>query len=141
MKYFRYRLFDETPDLSAPLSSLVGANPLNDYAQEIRANNDHFWHDLVTGEKLPRDITKKLMLIVSELAEAMEGDRKNLMDDHLPNRKMFDCEIADAFIRLFDLAGEYIPDLEEIINEKREYNAHLADHKTENRLSQGGKKY
>jgi hypothetical protein len=46
------------------------------------------------------------MLIVSELAEAMEGDRKNLMDDHLPNRPMVEVEIADAFIRLLDLGGK-----------------------------------
>ena len=39
------------------------------------------------------------MLTISEIAEAMEGERKNLMDDHLPHRKMAEVEIADAYIR------------------------------------------
>lgn len=45
------------------------------------------------------------MLIVSELAEAMEGDRKSLMDDHLPEYKAFDVELADAAIRCLDWLG------------------------------------
>jgi hypothetical protein len=45
-----------------------------------------------------------MMLVISEIAEAMEGDRKDLLDDHLPNHKMFKVEIADAMIRLLDLA-------------------------------------
>ena len=36
------------------------------------------------------------MLIVSEIAEAMEGERKDLMDDKLPHRKMAEVELADA---------------------------------------------
>lgn len=48
-----------------------------------------------------------MMLVVSEIAEAMEGDRKDLMDDHLPEFKAFDVELADAMIRLLDLAGAY----------------------------------
>jgi len=51
------------------------------------------------------------MLTTSELAEALEGDRKNLMDDKLPQYKMFDVEIVDTFIRLFDIAGHLIPNL------------------------------
>lgn len=48
-----------------------------------------------------------MMLIVSEFAEAMEGHRKGLNDDHLPEFKAFDVELADAMIRLLDLAGAY----------------------------------
>ena len=46
-----------------------------------------------------------MMLIVSELSEAIEGCRKNLMDDKLPQYPMFDVELADAMIRLLDVAG------------------------------------
>lgn len=45
------------------------------------------------------------MLVVSELAEAMEGDRKSLPDTHLPHHPMFDVELADAAIRLLDMIG------------------------------------
>lgn len=52
-----------------------------------------------------RDLEALLMLVVSELAEAMEGDRKHAMDDHLPNRLMLEVELADAAIRVYDIAG------------------------------------
>lgn len=50
-------------------------------------------------------ITSAMMLVVTELAEAAEGFRKDLDDDHLPHHKMFDVELADAAIRLLDIAG------------------------------------
>lgn len=48
-----------------------------------------------------------LQLVNTEIAEATEGDRKNLMDDHLPNRKMAEVELADTMIRALDFAGRY----------------------------------
>jgi len=54
-----------------------------------------------------RDVYQTLQLVSTELAEATEGERKNLMDDHLPHRKMGEVELADAIIRLLDLAGRY----------------------------------
>ena len=89
----------------------------------------------------PHVVPAKLCLIHSEISEAMEGDRKDLMDDHLPNRKMLEVELADAAIRIFDLAGALNFDLGGAIVEKMEYNAHRADHKLENRKKNNGKKY
>ncbi len=51
------------------------------------------------------------MLAVSELAEAMKGHRQDLMDDKLPHRKMFEVELADALIRIFDTAAVFCDDL------------------------------
>jgi len=48
-----------------------------------------------------------MMLVISGLAEAVEGDRKDLQDDHLPQYKMLHVEIADAFIRLLDSAAAW----------------------------------
>jgi NTP pyrophosphatase (non-canonical NTP hydrolase) len=83
----------------------------------------------------------RLMLIVSELAEAMEGHRKNLMDDKLPHRKMQEVELADALARICDLAGEMNYDLGGALAEKLAYNAQRADHKPEARAAAGGKAY
>lgn len=48
-----------------------------------------------------------LQLVSTEIAEATEGERKNLNDDHLPARKMGEVELADALIRVLDVAGRY----------------------------------
>ncbi len=76
-------------------------------AGEIHAENVAAgWWDGWLDYKPARHKTA-MMLVISELAEAMEGDRKDLMDDHLPHHQMFDVELADAAIRLLDLAGAY----------------------------------
>jgi len=87
------------------------------------------------------DVPKLLMLCVSELAEAMEGHRKNKMDDHLPDRSAFEVELADAVIRICDMAGGFDLDLSGAINDKLEYNTKRLDHKLSNREKNGGKKY
>lgn len=89
----------------------------------------------------PLLFSNKLMLVVSELGEAMEGDRKSKMDDHLPHRPMREVELADAVIRIFDLAGGFGLDLPGAIVEKLAYNKQRADHKLENRAKEGGKAY
>lgn len=86
-------------------------------------------------------IPTKLCLIHSEISEAMEGDRKGLMDDHLPHRTMLEVELADAVIRIAELAGALGLDLGGAIAEKMAYNARRADHKPEARAAVGGKAY
>lgn len=54
-----------------------------------------------------RNVYELLQLVVTEIAEATEGERKDLMDDHLPHRKMGEVELADALIRLLDMAGAW----------------------------------
>jgi NTP pyrophosphatase (non-canonical NTP hydrolase) len=83
----------------------------------------------------------RFMLMVSEIAEAMEGDRKNIYDDHLPHRKMVEVELADALIRIFDFAGGMNLDLGSAVAEKLQYNQTREDHKPENRAKEGGKRY
>lgn len=81
------------------------------------------------------------MLVVSEVSEAMEGHRKNLPDDKLPHRPMVEVELADAVIRIADLAGALGLDLGGAIAEKMAFNATRPDHKPENRKLENGKKY
>lgn len=100
-----------------------------------------WWTDLNTGEPLQRNKGEMLMLMVSEISEAMEGERKDLMDDKLPHRRMAEVELADALIRIFDYAGAYDYDLAGAMIEKMEYNAQRSDHKPENRALANGKKF
>lgn len=103
-----------------------------------------WWANQKTGEQVinnPMCFSQKLMLIVSELAEAMEGDRKNLQDDKLPHRPMREVELADALIRIFDTAGAYGMDIGGALVEKMAFNAQRPDHKPENRAAAGGKAY
>jgi hypothetical protein len=100
-----------------------------------------WWHDSITGAPLQRNFGELIALIHSELSEALEGDRKDLMDDKLPQYKMADVEMADVLIRLCDLAGARGVNLGEITVAKLAYNRQRADHKPANRALEGGKKY
>lgn len=116
---------------------------LNELSKEIHEANvaAGWWSNIKTGERLNRNVGELLCLVHSEISEAMEGYRKNLMDDKLSHRKMFEVELADALIRIFDIAGAHNLDLGGAIAEKRAFNAVRADHKVENRLKEDGKKF
>ncbi len=117
------------------------------------AKKSGWWTDLKTGQDLtsvvmwdaflqPKvNVAEKLCLIHSEISEAMEGHRKGLMDDKLPKRTALEVELADAAIRIFDLAGGLGLDVAGAIVEKLEYNATRSDHLPENRKAIGGKAY
>lgn len=111
-----------------------------------------WWFDPKTGTPLRDEIragtrfgkalvAEKLALIHSEVSEALEGHRKGLMDDKLPHRPMIEVELADAVIRIADLAGGLGLDLGGAITEKLAYNAIRPDHKIEARQAEGGKAY
>ena len=113
-----------------------------------------WWTDLVTGESLvgykegpeipsnaKRDVLNLLCLVHSEVSEACEGVRKNLPDDKLTHRSMFETELADTLIRIFDLAGAHNLDLAGAVREKLKYNKVREDHKIENRMTGNGKKF
>ena len=107
--------------------------------------------DLIQVIKSPADgmqkllggaiVAQKLCLTHSEVSEGMEGHRKGLMDDKLPHRTMLEVELADAVIRIADLAGALGLDLGGAIAEKVAYNAVRPDHKAEARAAAGGKAY
>lgn len=109
----------------------------------VLARNSGWWDggDPNTDTSNPLHFSNKLVLIHSEISEAMEADRKNAPDDKLPHREGREVELADAMIRILDLAGGYDMDLAGAIAEKLQYNAQRADHKPKNRAKEGGKKY
>lgn len=69
-----------------------------------------WWTNIQTGEPLQRNVGELLMLMVSELAEIpTEARALTEMDDKLPERLMFEVELADTAIRIFDTAGALAP--------------------------------
>jgi NTP pyrophosphatase (non-canonical NTP hydrolase) len=122
---------------------------LNKLSEQIYAANKEkgFWDE-------ERNVGETLMLVVTELAEAMEVHRKTgdirldsaametvsgVSEDHFSStfvmlaKDTFGDEIADALIRLFDLAGGFGIDLDFHVSQKLRYNA-TREHKH-------GKKY
>lgn len=82
---------------------------LNQLRDSIHADNvtAGWWSNINTGESIlaTRNRPEMLMLIVSELSEADEAFQDAANDDKLTYLPGFDVEIADAAIRLLDLAG------------------------------------
>ena len=116
-----------------------------------QAHHNGWWTDMGTGQDLrskgypklspTRNVGELLCLVHSEISEAMEGHRKLMMDDHLPTRTMLEVELADAVIRILDLAGGLGLDIGGAIAEKLQYNGTRADHQIKNRRAIGGKKF
>lgn len=103
---------------------------LNEMAKVIYENNKEkgFWDN-------ERNVGETLMLIVTELAEALEAHRKNKMAPptmSMPEiskenfeqfyKDTYEDEIADALIRIFDLCGGTGIDLEWHVSQKVNYN-------------------
>jgi NTP pyrophosphatase (non-canonical NTP hydrolase) len=102
---------------------------INEKAREIHAANAKmgFW------DANECNFAERCMLIVTEISEAVEADRKDLMDSHIPTRRGIEVELADAVIRILDLAGGLNLDLGGAIEAKLKYN--------EGRPFKHGKKY
>lgn len=143
----------EAADYTPLEQAAAGLNALSQIIHQ-RNVDAGWWTDLKTGEDLrgykgdsvkfsdaKRDLLNLLCLVHSEISEACEGVRKNCPDDKLPHRSMFEVELVDAFIRIFDLAGAHNLDLTGALLEKLAFNANRSDHKVENRVKDGGKAF
>lgn len=108
-----------------------------------------WWNDLDTNESLTnkqgepfvRNVPELLALVHSEVSEAFEGYRKNLTDKHLPQYDNMTVELADAMLRILDIAGGLDLRLAQASSDKLVYNRNRPDHKKENRLLINGKKF
>jgi NTP pyrophosphatase (non-canonical NTP hydrolase) len=75
----------------------------------------------ITSRKDPIWLSNRLMLIVSELSEGLEGVRDGNFSSE-PASKGLGEELADACIRIFDLAYSINIDLDKAIADKHNFN-------------------
>ena len=103
---------------------------------------DAGWYtDPATGEPVTRNFGEVVALMHSELSEALEADRKGLMDDKLPHRDGREVDFADLILRVLDTAAALGLDVAGALIEKNRFNAQRADHKLSARQAENGKKY
>ena len=99
---------------------------VTDYVQAAYNNavRHGFWDPDKQG--LTEDINTKLLLIISELTEAMDELRNGhpYHEVYYNGEKPegFGVELADAVIRIFDLAGGLNLPLEKLLSDKMKYN-------------------
>lgn len=127
---------DMTPE---ELSTFHGLTRAQILAHET-ATDAGWYSDPRTGQPIERNFGELVALMHSELSEALEADRKGLMDDKLPHRDGREVEFADCIIRILDAAAALGLDVAGAVIEKNRFNRQRADHKLENRAA-GGKKY
>lgn len=132
---------DLVPDMSDLELSVYDGLSDAQYIAHKTATDAGWYTNPQTGEKIERNFGELIALMHSELSEALEADRKNLMDDHLPHRKGVEVELADCLIRILDAAASLDLDVAGALIEKNRYNQQRADHKLANRAVSGGKKY
>jgi len=105
------------------------------------AKDAGWYHDSTTGDPIQRNVGEVIALMHSELSEALEAYRRDLMDDKLPHRKGIEVEFADCVIRIMDTCVAMELDLAGALVEKNQFNKERADHKLANRKKPGGKKF
>lgn len=99
--------------------------------QVHRIAREHGWWPEIDGgrEPSPTEVNSRLMLIVSEVAEACEELREGMSLSEVRIRFGdkkpigFAVELADVVIRVMDLAGALGIDLAHAIDVKSAYNA------------------
>lgn len=99
-----------------------------------------WWHH-ANGTPLDLNVGERIALMHSELSEALEGARKDLQSDHVPEFSMLEEELADLLIRVFDFAGAAQLRLGEAFVAKLRYNMTRSDHGHEARGEVGGKQF
>lgn len=108
----------------------------------IRETNFPRWYkNPKTGEAVERNFGEVIALMHSELSEALEAHRKNLMDDKLTDRLGIEVELADVITRVLDTAAEYGLDVPGALIAVNRNNRVRKDHSDEARAAGHGKAY
>lgn len=80
----------------------MNSERINELSKDIyRQNVSVGWWD-----DPDRCLTTAIQLANTEVCEATEGARRGLYDEHLPERKMEEVEMADTLIRILDFGAK-----------------------------------
>lgn len=133
--------FIQSENLEAALKHYI-AEDIDDLIEisHSSAVSRNWWHN---DDGTPKEMNfgERLALIHSEISEAMEGGRKDLQSDHIPGFSMVEEELADALVRIFDLAGGMNLNLGRAYVAKTRFNLVRKDHAPEVRAAEGGKDF
>lgn len=98
----------------ATITGVKGGRPtdLNEFAAFVNKANARWWCDPETGLPIIRNKKQMLQLMLSEVSEAMEAERRfrvgrQVMDEKLPHRPAAEVEMADVAIRLGDWSAGF----------------------------------
>lgn len=94
---------------------ILRLNAYSNYISAVMQKNGFVCPPTLISEIEREDMLGKLMLVVSEVAEAGEAVRDNDYDN-------FQEELADTFIRLMHIVGTMGIDIESRIRDKMEIN-------------------
>lgn len=104
-------------------SIFMGACAIIQERVHANARAKGFWKDHVDGKLTVDQVGLKLALIHSEISEALESVRNDYpASEKIPEIGNFEEELADAAIRIMDLAESSGVDLGEAIVKKMEFN-------------------
>ena len=105
----------------------------------------HWWIDPTTGEDLRKNAlivpTKLLLTRQRDLRGAWKATARTRWTTSCHSSHAFETEMADAIIRIGDLAAQLSANVGAAAKSKLLYNLTRPDHKAENRVKKGGKKY
>ena len=101
---------DLSSELALRLQAEMNKNSVSNSVQNLvyivheQNKEAGWWNDLDTGESLTnkrgfpfvRNVSELLILVHSEVSEALEGYRKDLRDTHLPQYDSLTVELADV---------------------------------------------
>jgi hypothetical protein len=139
---------DKLSEIDLRTLAYAAGTYINQAAEIVELLNERWWRNPKTGRFMRRNFGELIALGHSELSEALEADRKDLMDDKLPHRRGVEVELADEIIRVLDTARNYHRtkrkhklNIGEATMEKLIFNHTRPDHKPKARLAKGGKAY